>query len=278
MEDIKVGSSKTNLLIFVLLLAFIGVMVAGQMKERNIAREARAGSSQEEIDKAMAALVEQDTEEEHPYKNEKVDFKGEEFTYSPLGSSLTAGYYASKEDKKFASVLSDYIQEEMNYKVSLEGQGAHEALLMHGLDAVPEINKQEPDLVSVEFGTSDCSAKNNIPLDTFQKQLDLLVDDLTGEGTSKPQVVLLTTWSAGERCQAFDEAVKTVGEEHDFPVVDLSEVWRDSSNVGRKGVQTYNGVSDNLYPNDQGMKVIAGKIFEEVEGPLKERGLKVTES
>lgn len=278
MEDIKVGSSKTNLLIFVLLLAFIGVMVAGQMKERNIAREARAGSSQEEIDKAMAALVEQDTEEEHPYKNEKVDFKGEEFTYSPLGSSLTAGYYASKEDKKFASVLSDYIQEEMNYKVSLEGHSAHEALLMHGLDAVPEINKQEPDFVSVEFGTSDCSAKNNIPLDTFQKQLDLLVDDLTGEGTSKPQVVLLTTWSAGERCQAFDEAVKTVGEEHDFPVVDLSEVWGDSSNVGRKGVQTYNGVSDNLYPNDQGMKVIAGKIFEEVEGPLKERGLKTTES
>ncbi|MFP3845015.1 SGNH/GDSL hydrolase family protein [Priestia filamentosa] len=272
------GSSKTNLLIFVLLLAFIGVMVAGQMKERNIAREARAGSSQEEIDKAMAALVEQDTEEEHPYKNEKVDFKGEEFTYSPLGSSLTAGYYASKEDKKFASVLSDYIQEEMNYKVSLEGHSAHEALLMHGLDAVPEINKQEPDFVSVEFGTSDCSAKNNIPLDTFQKQLDLLVDDLTGEGTSKPQVVLLTTWSAGERCQAFDEAVKTVGEEHDFPVVDLSEVWGDSSNVGRKGVQTYNGVSDNLYPNDQGMKVIAGKIFEEVEGPLKERGLKTTES
>ena len=278
MEDIIVGSSKTNLLIFVLLLAFIGVVVAGQMKERNIAREASAGSSQEEIDKAMAALVEQDTEEEHPYKNEKVDFKGEEFTYSPLGSSLTAGYYASKEDKKFASVLSDYIQEEMNYKVSLEGHSAHEALLMHGLDAVPEINKQEPDLVSVEFGTSDCSAKNNIPLDTFQKQLDLLVDDLTGEGTSKPQVVLLTTWSAGERCQAFDEAVKTVGEEHDFPVVDLSEVWGDSSNVGRKGVQTYNGVSDNLYPNDQGMKVIAGKIFEEVEGPLKERGLKVTES
>lgn len=278
MEDIKVGSSKTNLLIFVLLLAFIGVMVAGQMKERNIAREANAGSSQEEIDKTMEALVEQDTEEEHPYKNEKVDFKGEEFTYSPLGSSLTAGYYASKEDKKFASVLSNYIQEEMNYKVSLEGHSAHEALLMHGLDAAPEINKQEPDLVSIEFGTSDCSAKNNIPLDTFQKQLDLLVDDLTGEGTSKPQVVLLTTWSAGERCQAFDEAVKTVGEEHDFPVVDLSEVWGESSNVGRKGVQTYNGVSDNLYPNDQGMEVIAGKIFEEVEGPLKERGLKVTES
>lgn len=278
MEDLIVGSSKTNLLIFVLLLAFIGVMVAGQMKERNIAREASAGSSQEEIDKAMAALVEQDTEGEHPYKNEKVDFKGEEFTYSPLGSSLTAGYYASKEDKKFASVLSDYIQEEMNYKVSLEGHSAHEALLMHGLDAVPEINKQEPDLVSIEFGTSDCSAKNNIPLDTFQKQLDLLVDDLTGEGTSKPQVVLLTTWSAGERCQAFDEAVKTVGEEHDFPVVDLSEVWSSSSNVGRKGVQTYNGVSDNLYPNDQGMEVIAGKIFEAVEGPLKERGLKTTES
>ncbi|MGG1217987.1 SGNH/GDSL hydrolase family protein [Priestia endophytica] len=272
------GSSKTNLLIFVLLLAFIGVMVAGQMKERNIAREASAGSSQEEIDKAMAAPVEQDTEGEHPYKNEKVDFKGEEFTYSSLGSSLTAGYYASKEDKKFASVLSNYIQEEMNYKVSLEGHSAHEALLMHGLDAVPEINKQEPDLVSIEFGTSDCSAKNNIPVDTFQKQLDLLVNDLTGEGTSKPQVVLLTTWSAGERCQAFDEAVKTIGEEHDFPVVDLSEVWGDSSNVGRKGVQTYNGVSDNLYPNDNGMEVIANKIFEAVEGPLKERGLKTTES
>lgn len=278
MEDFIVGSLKTNLVIFVLLLAFIGVMVAGQIKERNVAREASAGNSQEEIDKAVAESTEQDTEEEHPYKNEKVDFKGEEFTYSPLGSSLTAGYYASKEDKKFASVLSNYIQEEMNYKVSLEGHSAHEALLMHGLDAAPEINKQEPDLVSIEFGTSDCSAKNNIPLDTFQKQLDLLVDDLTGEGTSKPQVVLLTTWSAGERCQAFDEAVKTVGEEHDFPVVDLSEVWGESSNVGRKGVQTYNGVSDNLYPNDQGMEVIAGKIFEAVEGPLKERGLKVTES
>jgi acyl-CoA thioesterase-1 len=278
MEDLIVGSLKTNLLIFVLLLAFIGVMVAGQMKERNDAKEANAGNSQEEIDKAVAASTEQDTEAEHPYKNEKVDFKGKEFTYSPLGSSLTAGYYASKEDKKFASVLSNYIEEEMNYKVSLEGHSAHEALLMHGLDAVPEINKQEPDLVSIEFGTSDCSAKNNIPVDTFQKQLDLLVNDLTGEGTSKPQVVLLTTWSAGERCQAFDEAVKTVGEEHDFPVVDLSEVWSSSSNVGRKGVQTYNGVSDNFYPNDQGMEVIAGKIFEAVEGPLKERGLKTTES
>ena len=278
MEDLIVGSLKTNLLIFVLLLAFIGVMVAGQIKERNDAREASAGNSQEEIAKAVAASTEQDTEAEHPYKNEKVDFKGEEFTYSPLGSSLTAGYYASKENKKFASVLSNAIEEEMNYKVSLEGHSAHEALLMHGLDAVPEINKQEPDLVSIEFGTSDCSAKNNIPLDTFQKQLDLLVNDLTGEGTSNPQVVLLTTWSAGERCQAFDEAVKTVGEEHDFPVVDLSEVWGDSSNVGRKGVQTYNGVSDNLYPNDQGMEVIANKIFEEVEGPLKERGLKVNES
>ncbi|WP_192800080.1 SGNH/GDSL hydrolase family protein [Priestia endophytica] len=272
------GSLKTNLLIFVLLLAFIGVMVAGQIKERNDAREASEGNSQKEIAKAVAASTEQDTEEEHPYKNEKVDFKGKEFTYSPLGSSLTAGYYASKENKKFASVLSNAIEEEMNYKVSLEGHSAHEALLMHGLDAVPEINKQEPDLVSIEFGTSDCSAKNNIPVDTFQKQLDLLVNDLTGEGTSNPQVVLLTTWSAGERCQAFDEAVKTVGEEHDFPVVDLSEVWGDSSNVGRKGVQTYNGVSDNLYPNDQGMEVIANKIFEEVEGPLKESGLKVTES
>ncbi|MFP7412659.1 SGNH/GDSL hydrolase family protein [Priestia filamentosa] len=271
---------KVNLLIFVLLLAFIGVIVAGQKKEQNDLREISESNEQARNENvtAVAAEQDQDTVSEHPYKNEKVDFKGEEFTYSPLGSSLTAGYYASKEDKKFASVLSNYIQEEMNYKVSLEGHSAHEALLMHGLDAVPEINKQEPDLVSIEFGTSDCSAKNNIPLDTFQKQLDLLVDGLTGEGTSKPQVVLLTTWSAGERCQAFDEAVKTVGEEHDFPVVDLSEVWSSKSNVGRKGVQTYNGVSDNLYPNDQGMEVIAGKIFEEVEGPLKERGLKVTES
>lgn len=273
------GSNKKVMfsLIAVMAVIFIAVVYFGQMRYKTLG-EAAAKESKDYQD---TSIVDEDNEltaaekKEEKIKNQKVDFKGASFKYSPIGDSLTAGFFASTADKKFTQVLSNMIEKEMNYDVTLGGTGSYGGILSGGLKAIPELNAQEPDLVSIEFGTNDCNAENNVPIDTFKKQLNTLIDGVTKDANRDPQIVLVTTWNQSVKCIPYDDVIKSVGEERDIPVADLENLWYNNpENKGPADVKTYNGTSDDFHPNDKGMKAIAETIFDKVEGPLKEKGLK----
>ncbi|MFU8688487.1 SGNH/GDSL hydrolase family protein [Rossellomorea sp. FS2] len=182
--------------------------------------------------------------------------------YSPLGDSLTEGYYATEDSKKFSSVLSSLIEEKMGFEVKEDGIGNYGGKVSKGLEMVSKVSEKNPDIVTIEYGTNDSSPKNGeVDVIQFESDLNDLIDELT-EGKEKPPlIILVTTWNQWEKAIPFDEAIKKVAEERGYPVVDIDHIWRMKDTKGPAGLDTPFGPSDDWHPNDKGMEMIAQEIY-----------------
>lgn len=191
--------------------------------------------------------------------------------YSPMGDSLTDGYYATTEKTKFTSVFAKKIEDELGYSVSIDGIAEYGGFLERGVKGAPFIREKNPDLVTIEYGTND-SDPNNIKItpEKFENQLNDLIDTLTEDNEKPPVIVLVTTWNQGSKAIPFDDVIKKVGEERKLPVAEVKDIWLQVDNKGPEGIETVFGLSDNWHPNDKGMKLIAEEIFR-VAAPLLDK-------
>ncbi|HIY57002.1 MAG TPA: SGNH/GDSL hydrolase family protein [Candidatus Tetragenococcus pullicola] len=203
------------------------------------------------------------TVEESIIKNHK-----DTIIYSPMGDSLTEGYFASTSDKRFVEVYAKMLEDNLGYQVDVEGVSGYGGTTENGVKGLDDIVSQQPDLVTIEFGTNDADPNNGSSIDTFAANLDLMIDTLTSQ-EKIPKIILVTTWNQGEKAEPFDEAIKAIGEKYDLPVADISDIWKDSSKKGPEGVETFKGTSDNFHPNDTGMQKIAEKIYEVSENMME---------
>lgn len=200
-------------------------------------------------------------EEVEEYVPTFIENRGD-LTYSPMGDSLTDGYYASTVNTKFTSVLAKTIENELGYSVKIDGIAKYGGLLERGVAGAPKIKEKNPDLVTIEYGTNDSDPNNSdVTPEAFEDQLNELIDTLIEDNEKPPLIVLVTTWNQGDKAIPFDNVIKKVGEERSLPIADVNHIWKQQDNKGPAGVETLFGESDNWHPNDKGMKLIADEIF-----------------
>lgn len=195
---------------------------------------------------------------------------GKQLKYIPLGDSLTAGYFATEESNAYVNVFCNMLKENMGFEVikadnKIIRNNRYGAVLQGTLtqENLSYVNSQKPDLVTIEYGTNDSNKENNVSPEVFKKQLNTLIDSISGD--NKPIIALLTTWNKYNEGNGIDKVIKEVGQERHLPVVDLSDIWKNDNNKGPAGVNTWVGISDKFHPNDQGMKEIADKLYESTD-------------
>lgn len=189
--------------------------------------------------------------------------------YSPMGDSLTEGYFATSSDKRFVEVYAKMLEDKLGYQVDVQGVAGYGGTSINGINGLEEIKSQSPDLITIEFGTNDADPANGSDIETFKANLDTMIQTVSTIGNKKPKIILVTTWNQGDKAIPFDKAIKEAGKKYDLPVADISNIWKDSSTKGPEGVQTFKGLSDNWHPNDEGMQRIAEKIYDVSENTLK---------
>lgn len=180
-------------------------------------------------------------------------------TYSPMGDSLTAGFYASTENKRFTSLFSNYLEKGLGYSVDLQGASGYGGLSSDGVKAVEQVIEQKPDLVSIEYGTNDADPRRKIKPGTLKKNLTKIVQRLNSMNNS-PKIFFVTTWKT-DHSGEYDDAIKSVAKKYKLPVVDISEFYLEDNTSGPKGKKVYKGTSDDFHPNNLGMRLIARQLY-----------------
>lgn len=181
--------------------------------------------------------------------------------YAPMGDSLTAGNDAKTSSDKFTSLLADYYSKGLGYKVSMAGTSDPEGVSIRGTESVETVISQEPDVVTIEYGTNDAAYKSGSSAKDLKENLSIIIKRLHSM-QNPPKIYLITTWK-NHKSDAYDNVIKETGKKYDIPVVDISDVWKNSVNSGPAGVQTFLGKSDKFYPNNKGMKKIAQDIYDD---------------
>ncbi|MGH0588852.1 SGNH/GDSL hydrolase family protein [Bacillus mycoides] len=250
-------------LIFII-SAFIIVIIAGKTYWNS-------KNSKLTSDATVAQTKEKENEKANKQKNEAEKQKNKEskgnttITYAPMGDSLSDGFFASTEDKKFTQVFADKINKEIGYKVTVGGVSGYGGTSSNGLKGVEKINSQDPDLITLEYGTNDSDPHKNVSVEQFEENMNAMIDVLTKNENKKPKIIMVTTWNQGDKSIPYDNVIKKIAKEKGFPVADISDIWKNPDNKGPKGVDTFKGKSDDWHPNDKGMQQIAERIFKVYE-------------
>ncbi|MDR4949936.1 SGNH/GDSL hydrolase family protein [Neobacillus cucumis] len=187
-----------------------------------------------------------------------------ELVYSPMGDSLTKGLNATKESNRYTAVLSQLIEKKFGYHVTQKGiYKSGSTLWQFGLPNYNLINKQNPDLITIEYGTNDLQLGKRYETPyLFKYNLLLLLNKIQKENR---KIILVTTWNRGARSAPYDKVIKEVGQNRNIPVADISSVWKNRTDTyGPRGLKTPYGISDNFHPNNKGHKEIAEIIFKQV--------------
>ena len=197
--------------------------------------------------------------------------------YSPLGDSLSVGLLANIEQDKFTSQFARTISKETGKKVTEEGASSiGKTATNFGLPQVQTIIDQDPDIVTVEFGTNDAADVNNPQaLPNYRNSIHEILDELQSKTHAK--IILMTSWSPdngpyAENDLRFDQAIIQEGKERNLPVVQLSKIWQGNPNVtGGDYSQSYQtwGRKDDFHPNQAGHDQIAKALKDVLNQGIK---------
>lgn len=202
--------------------------------------------------------------------------KGEKLIYSPMGDSLAFGVGVTNENKKYVSLLAQQINKKLGYEVEVS-EGAvfpGKGLKDEGIPNLPNVIAEQPDFVTIEFGTNDLNENNKNSYSSpqeFKEQLEYLIDTLKDESAKPLKILLVTTWNSGQKSLAYDYVIASVAKEKNIPVANIQSVWQNRTDTfGPKGYEDFTGaLSDGWHPNDQGHEEIAKLMFDKTYDILK---------
>ncbi|MEI5993202.1 SGNH/GDSL hydrolase family protein [Candidatus Enterococcus mansonii] len=202
------------------------------------------------------------------YSSERLD-RLNQIVYSPMGDSISAGWITEKEEQKFPSILSSIIAEAYDIQVKEKGiyeAGARASNL--GISSVDNIIKQQPNLVTIEYGTNDLlDYKDEQSLKQFEANLSYIVSELKEQNIF---VVLVTTWNRDkDRSQLYDDVIFKVGSKYDIPVANIRGLWTNRKDtIDPKSADNFlknKNIKNDMHPNEKGHEEIAKRIFESIE-------------
>ncbi|WP_125713212.1 SGNH/GDSL hydrolase family protein [Companilactobacillus kedongensis] len=190
-----------------------------------------------------------------------------QLVYSPLGDSLSVGLFADSKASRFTTLFTDDIKKATGKDVSEKGMSVvGKTASNFGVYQVNNIVSQDPDIVTVEFGTNDAAGgATATALNSYETSMNQIVDTL--QQKTHAQIILMTSWSPkdGKNVEAdkqFDQVVYKIAKQKNLPVVDLSTIWEHNDNVTGPAGKTISDFSDyltrdNFHPNQLGHDKIA---------------------
>ncbi len=188
-----------------------------------------------------------------------------------IGDSLTAGLFASTQDKDFRQQFLQMLNARdpesglSNSSTGLSGKtvGYMDTYLTQN----PDKNPTNQDLIVIELGTNDVAAQTD--LTTFQNQYTSLLNQLV---TNSPNALFmcLGVWddrapdtNAGQTLGGsdYDMRIQSVCAQQRSVYVDITSLYKNMSYHGPQGVSTFSGTSDWFHPNDTGHAAIADLLL-----------------
>ncbi|RYL95187.1 SGNH/GDSL hydrolase family protein [Sporolactobacillus sp. THM7-4] len=230
--------------VLVLISLMTGIYTYNQKIERTRVSQQPYVKQQAKEEKILAekeakAEAKRKAEEKAIYEKHK----GETLIYSPMGDSLAFGYFSTSESRRYINVLGQLIHDKLGYNVKIEGDKLSGATVWN--NGIPDLNwvkNQQPDLVTIEYGTNDLDkndTRHYVSPSKFKRGLEIMIDKLRNS-PKKPKIILLTTWNKWDPSIPYDNAIKAVGKQKRVPVADLSTIWRNYQGVvSIPGLKTY---------------------------------------
>lgn len=273
------GTSLKRLFTIVFFVFTVLSLVLGQIHYSNkVESHTAKASAQYQVEIKEQQRIEKEKEASRIAEEKAIyeKHKGENLIYSPIGDSLALGQGATAEAKKYTALLSKMIESKMGYDVHLAkgitagGKGLKDA----GIPNLQKVINEEPDLVTIEFGTNDLNPDKEetyLPPQEFQEKLQHVIDKLNSELPKPPKIILVTTWNSGGSSITYDEIIERVGEVNNIPIANIQQSWQNRNDTF--GPANYNDFmnipSDNWHPNDHGYQLVAEMIFKEAFEVLK---------
>lgn len=126
-------------------------------------------------------------------------------------------------------------------------------LWQFGLPNYNLINKQNPDLITIEYGTNDLQLGKRYETPyLFKYNLLLLLNKIQKENR---KIILVTTWNRGARSAPYDKVIKEVGQNRNIPVADISSVWKiERTHMVQEGLKHRMGLVIIFIPIIRGIR------------------------
>ncbi|WP_125771105.1 SGNH/GDSL hydrolase family protein [Companilactobacillus furfuricola] len=197
--------------------------------------------------------------------------------YSPLGDSLSVGLMANSQTDRFTSQFARQISKATGKKVEEKGASmVGKTATNFGLPNIQTIIDQDPDIVTVEFGTNDAADVNNEQaLPNYRSSIQQILDQLQAKTHAK--IILVTSWSPAdgpyrENDLRFDKVLKAEGKSRNLPVVNLAKIWQGDPSVAGTPASITESVwgrpADKLHPNQKGHDKIAQALTKVLNQPI----------
>ncbi len=182
--------------------------------------------------------------------------RGEPITIGVIGGSITAGYAASTENKRWANLMTDWWKTKFtSSKVTLINAGfGGTGSAIADFRVQDELLKFKPDFVVIEFAVND--SLDNLSAETMEGLVrQILVS------SNKPGVMMLNLMNK-DGTSAIDYH-KPIAEHYKIPFINFKAFIYPQLTLDKR--QLNNIYLDDVHPNDTGMNYIALFLKNELE-------------
>ena len=180
---------------------------------------------------------------------------GKEITLGFIGGSITKGYAASSDSKRWINLVTDWWKTTFpKAKINMINAGIGGTGSNIGAFRVKEdLLSHHPDFVIVEFAVND--SLNDFSMQTMEGLVRQILQDLGNPGL----MMLCLREAKGRTAQKYHIPV---AKHYKIPLVSFADLI--DKQVAKDGVPINSIFSDGLHPLDSGMKYIADFITDEL--------------
>lgn len=182
--------------------------------------------------------------------------KGENIKIGVIGGSITEGYAATTDDKRWANLMADWWKQKFpSSTIELINAGWGGTGSDIGVHRVyDDLLIENPDFIVIEFAVNDTEGE------LATKMMEGLVQQIIESDNSPGVMILALKQDNGTTAQV---SHKLVSEYYGIPLVSFADLI--DAKVAEDGIALSSIFVDGLHPNDLGMNYIADFIKEELD-------------
>ncbi len=181
---------------------------------------------------------------------------GEDITIGVIGGSITAGYAASTESKRWANLVADWWEttfpESRVQLINAGWGGTGSDIGVHRVS--DDLLSKKPDFVVIEFGVNDVEGPH------ATKMMEGLVQQIILDENAPGIMILVLKQENGATAL---KSHKAVAEHYNIPLINFADLI--DTQVAEDGLSLNSIFVDGLHPNDAGMAYIAHFINQQLD-------------